>query len=125
MPNNSSIPMQNISPPNEYLNYNNNKNNAPIQFNNNNNPMNEYSPPDLQQNNDPRHQMNIYGNSNMNYASNSNMNMNINQIPDNYMISQNGINNLNNNMNYNGYDKDNYTPQTRERLRMAGNNIFK
>lgn len=89
-----------------------------IPYNNNNNMQqisNNYPASDYYGNSDPSL---INNNNDLNYGNDfsNNINMDINSMPpmDRSM-----------NMNAGAYNKDNYTPQTRDRLRMAGNNIFK
>lgn len=112
------MPAIQSTPQNDFQNYNSNINNNfitnsidnnntnPLNYNNNNS-MNDYPPSDLYGNADQR----IPNNHHFNYGNDSNMGIN---MPGNY-----------NNMNSNAFNKDNFTPQTRDRLRMAGNNIFK
>ena len=91
---------------NNDLNNNNNSNNIPHPYYNSV-PTGDYPPSDLYGSADPRMQMNTYSN----YGNEMNMGMN---MAANY-----------NNMDTGAYNKDNYTPKTRDRLRMAGNNILK
>ncbi len=98
------------------INNNNSVNNNQMQMQYNNNiPLNDYSPSDYYGNTDPRQMGN-----DMNYGSEMGMGMGMN-MP----LNPSPKNNNNLIMNTSAYNKDNYTPQTRDRLRMAGNNIFK
>ena len=115
-----TIPAIQIATPlqNDYQNFNPNimqdniNNNYQIPYNNNQMPYNDYPSTVYYENSDPR----IMNSNNLNYGNDMNMGIN---------MPMNPTPNLNNNMNSSAYNKDNYTPQSRDRLRMAGNNIFK
>lgn len=102
--NNQISDYQNFNP-----NSNKNNNNDHMLYSNNN-PKSDYPPIDYYGNADPS-QMNA---NNYNYG--NEIGMGVNMPINNSLIV--------NNMNNSAYNKDKYTPQTRDRLRMAGNNIF-